>query len=62
MAESEATAVPTSRECCPRCGASAPVLRLLTSRTRYFACRGCANRWQVAVVAGDPMNETLPGA
>jgi DNA-directed RNA polymerase subunit M/transcription elongation factor TFIIS len=62
MANSEATAVPTSHACCPRCGATEPVLSLLTAMTRYFACRRCANRWQVAVVAAHDVQETLPGA
>jgi hypothetical protein len=38
------------------------VLSLLTAMTRYFACRRCANRWQVAVVAAHDVHETLPGA
>ena len=61
MADSEATAVPTSREQCPRCGASEAVLSLLTAMNRYFACRRCANRWQVAVVAADEVQGALPG-
>jgi len=62
MTDSEAPAVPTSRDCCPRCGASEAVLSLLTSMTQYFACRRCANRWRVAVVAADDVKEILPGA
>ena len=62
MADSEATTVPSSRDSCPRCGASEPVLSLLTSMTRYFACRRCANRWQVVIVAAGTVNEVLPGA
>jgi len=33
--------------CCPRCGASDALLSLLTSMTRYFACRRCDCRWEV---------------
>jgi len=34
---------------CPQCGASDATLSLLTSMHRYFACRRCSHRWQIAV-------------
>jgi formate dehydrogenase maturation protein FdhE len=51
-----------ARDACPRCGATEPVLSLLTSMTRYFACRRCASRWQVAVVATEAVDGALPRA
>ena len=34
---------------CPRCDSADVALSLLTSMTRYFACRLCAWRWNTAV-------------
>jgi anti-sigma B factor antagonist len=50
------------RESCPQCGVREIVLSLLTSMTRYFACRRCHSRWEVAVVAAGPGTGTLPEA
>lgn len=54
---------------CPRCGASDATLSLLTSMTRYFACRRCHCRWDVSVVVTSmattsalPNHGTLPAA
>jgi hypothetical protein len=33
---------------CPRCSAPDGTLILLTSITRYYACRQCGCRWQVS--------------
>ena len=51
--EGEAPAVPLDGDRCPHCGASDAILNLLTSMTRYFACRLCPQRWEVAVVSAD---------
>ena len=32
---------------CPHCRGAAGRLNLLTSMTRYYACDGCNNRWNV---------------
>jgi hypothetical protein len=42
--------IPAVIERCPRCAAVEPMLKLLTSITRYMACRQCEHRWPVAVV------------
>jgi hypothetical protein len=44
-------AVQGIRESCPLCGATDAVLTLLTSMTRYFACRRCQYRWRISIVA-----------
>lgn len=38
-----------NRRRCPWCGARDPGTTLLTSMTRYFACRRCEHRWNTAV-------------
>lgn len=57
MSDAEA-ASQGNRPRCPRCEASDPVLTLLTSMTRYFACGRCQHRWEVAAVAAADRNET----
>jgi DNA-directed RNA polymerase subunit M/transcription elongation factor TFIIS len=59
MADSEA-AVDVEREGCPQCGARDNVLSLLTSMTRYFACRRCRYRWQVSVVEAERRKGAVP--
>lgn len=49
--KSEAPAMDVDSACCPQCGASAAVQTLLTTMTRYFACRRCNGRWKVSLVA-----------
>ena len=39
------------RQPCPLCGATDAVLTLLTSMTRYFACRRCQHRWRIGIAA-----------
>lgn len=48
---SEAPSLQEDPECCPQCGASDALLTLLTSIRKYFACRHCTRRWEVAVIA-----------
>jgi hypothetical protein len=43
-----ADALPSPTGACPQCGASDATLSLLTSMHRYFACRRCNHRWQIA--------------
>jgi uncharacterized protein (DUF983 family) len=38
-------AEPDEANACPRCGAGAARLSLLTSMTRYFECGPCGRRW-----------------
>jgi len=47
-------AVPLEQNRCPRCAASDAVLSLLTSMTRYHACRRCDYRWQVSASGAPP--------
>jgi formate dehydrogenase maturation protein FdhE len=54
MADSEAPTFELDRQCCPQCGVQEIVLSLLTSMTRYFACRSCHSRWEVTVVGAGP--------
>ena len=57
---SDEPATEADSACCPRCGASDAVLSLLTSMTRYFACRRCDCRWQVSVVTTPATAESEP--
>jgi len=59
MTDSEA-ASQGIRARCPKCEASDPVLTLLTSMTRYFACSRCQHRWEVAAVAAADRDDTSP--
>ena len=51
------SALPFEANRCRRCSASATLLTLLTSVTKYFVCRRCDYRRQVSTIgtAGPPI-------
>ena len=51
MTNSETLTFELDRKGCPQCGEQKIVLSLLTSRTRYFACRSCQARWEISVAS-----------
>jgi len=51
MTDAETLTFERDRKGCPQCGEQKIVLSLLTSRTRYFACRSCQARWEISVAS-----------
>lgn len=54
MIDAEVPPPGTGENRCPQCGAPDGVLSLLTSMTKYYACRQCHGRWQVSTVKPRP--------